>query len=60
MEKVHIECSIAEVDNVVLGCEGAFQAYLEGPGPDGMNANGNQKFRAKLFRVLYFDTFSER
>jgi hypothetical protein len=33
MEKVRIESSIAEVDNVVLGCKGSFfQAYLEDPG----------------------------
>jgi hypothetical protein len=40
------------VDNVVLGCEGAFQAYLEDPGADGMNANGNQKFRAKYLEYF--------
>jgi len=58
--KVHIESSIAEVDNVVLGGKGAFQAYLEDPGPDGMNAHGNQKFRAKSLQYFIFIFFSER
>jgi hypothetical protein len=45
------------VDNVVLGCKGAFQAYLEDPGLDGMNAHGNQKFIAKYleyFILIFF------
>jgi hypothetical protein len=61
MEKVHIESSIAEVDNVVLGCKGAFQAYLEDPGPDGMNeCQWQPKVQSQIVRVLYFDIFSER
>jgi len=53
--KVHIESSIAEVDNVVLGCKGAFQAYLEDPGPDGMNECPWQpKVQSQIFTVLFF------
>jgi hypothetical protein len=51
---------MAEVDNVVLGCKGAFQAYLEDPGSDGMNAHGNQKFRAKYLEYFILIFFSER